>query len=90
MPPLPPSRRGQDNVRPDQMIDLSRRLAQNAYHKKFNPSGIVDLGSAKNELMIDELQTWLARHDDEKDKAECKTTLWVGNTNQPWVQGLIS
>lgn len=69
------------------MIDLSRRLAQNAYHKKFNPSGIVDLGSAKNELMIDELQTWLARHDDEKDKAECKTTLWVGNTNQPWVRG---
>lgn len=52
------------------MIDLSRRLAQNTYHKKFNPSGIVDLGSAKNELMIDELQTWLARHDDEKDKAD--------------------
>lgn len=60
------------------MVDLSRRVEQNAYHKKFNPSGIVDLGSAKNELMIDELQTWLARHDDEKDKAECKTTLWVG------------
>lgn len=57
------------------MVDLSRRIAENAYHKKFNPSGIVDLGSAKNELMIDELQTWLARHDDEKDKAECKTTL---------------
>lgn len=54
------------------MIDLSRRLAQNTYHKKYNPSGIVDLGSAKNELMIDELQTWLARHDDEKDKADCK------------------
>lgn len=72
------------------MVDLSRRIAQNAYHKKFNPSGIVDLGSAKNELMMDELQTWLARHDDEKDKAECKTTLWVGSNPPAVGQGLIS
>ena len=73
------------------MVDLSRRLAQNAYHKKFNPTGIVDLGSAKNELMLDELQTWLARHGDEKDEAECKTTHseWAAS-NQPWGQGLIS
>lgn len=65
------------------MIDLSRRLAQNAYDKKSNPSGIVDLGSANNELVLDELQTWLARHEDGKDRAECKTTLSVGS-NQPW------
>lgn len=83
MPPLPPSRRGQDNVKPDQMVDLSRRLAQNAYDKKSNPSGIVDIGSAKNELMLDELQTWLAKYDDSRDKAECKSALSAGS-NQPW------
>lgn len=71
------------------MIDLSRRLAQNTYHKKYNPSGIVDLGSAKNELMIDELQTWLARHDDEKDKADCKAahSSCAEGTKKPWAGG---
>ncbi|KUI73617.1 1-aminocyclopropane-1-carboxylate synthase-like protein 1 [Cytospora mali] len=69
MPPFPPSHRGQDNVRPDLMIDLSRRLAHNTYDKKSNPSGIVDLGSATNELMLGELQKWLSKNKRSDDKA---------------------
>lgn len=54
------------------MIDLSRRLAQNAYHKKSNPTGIVDMGSATNDLMLGELQKWLGRYKRSDDKARCK------------------
>lgn len=69
MPALPPSNRGQDNVHPDLMIDLSRRLARNAYDRKSNPSGIVDLGSATNELMLGELQKWYSKYKRTDDKA---------------------
>lgn len=54
------------------MIDLSRRLAHNAYNKRSNPTGIVDLGSATNELMLDELQNWLGKNKRSDDKAKCK------------------
>lgn len=54
------------------MIDLSRRLARNAYDRKSNPSGIVDLGSATNELMLGELQKWYSKYKRNDDKARCK------------------
>lgn len=72
MPPFPPSRRGQDNVRPDLMIDLSRRLAHNAYDRKSNPTGIVDMGSSVNEIIIDDLQRWLSKKLRSDDMARCK------------------
>lgn len=76
MPALPPSRRGQQNVKPDLMIDLSREVAQNAYNKKKNPDGIVDLGSAVNELMLGDLQKWVKNHEAAEDTRNCKPTLW--------------
>lgn len=54
------------------MIDLSRRLAHNAYDKKSNPTGIVDLGSATNDLMLDELLKWMSKNKRGEDKAKCK------------------
>lgn len=71
MAPLPPSRRGQRNVKPDLMIDLSRRVAENAYDKKANPGGIVDMGSAINELMIDDLLRWQRKHETAEDRRKC-------------------
>lgn len=71
MTPLPPSRRGQQNVKPDLMIDLSRRVAENAYDKKSNPGGIVDMGSAINELMIDDLLRWQKKHETAEDRRKC-------------------
>ncbi|CCF34408.1 hypothetical protein CH063_06406 [Colletotrichum higginsianum] len=61
MSPLPPSKRGWDTVRPDLMIDLSRRLAADEYHPIKNPEGIVDLGSAINCLMQQDLGPWVRR-----------------------------
>ncbi|GJD00757.1 1-aminocyclopropane-1-carboxylate synthase-like protein [Colletotrichum higginsianum] len=61
MSPLPPSKRGWDTVRPDLMIDLSRRLAADEYHPIKNPEGIVDLGSAINGLMQQDLGPWVRR-----------------------------
>ncbi|GKT71804.1 1-aminocyclopropane-1-carboxylate synthase-like protein 1 [Colletotrichum tofieldiae] len=61
MSPLPPSKRGWDAVRPDLMIDLSRRLAADEYHPIKNPKGIVDLGSAINGLMQEDLGPWVRR-----------------------------
>ncbi|KAH0428537.1 aminotransferase class I and II [Colletotrichum camelliae] len=55
---LPPSRRGRRNVQPDLMIDLSRRLEQDQYHPSKNPKGIIDLGSAVNELMLEDIASW--------------------------------
>ncbi|KAF3765601.1 hypothetical protein M406DRAFT_36947 [Cryphonectria parasitica EP155] len=50
------------------MIDLSRRLAKNAYDEKTNPDGIVDLGSAINELMLDDLEKWLRNKETTEDR----------------------
>lgn len=72
MPALPPSRRGQQNVKPDLMIDLSREVARNAYSKNGNPGGIIDLGSSKNHLMLDELQKWVKNHETADDRRNCK------------------
>ncbi|KAK2728894.1 1-aminocyclopropane-1-carboxylate synthase-like protein [Colletotrichum kahawae] len=55
---LPPSRRGRQNVRPDLMIDLSRQLEENKYHPTKSPKGIIDLGSAVNELMLEDIAGW--------------------------------
>lgn len=55
---LPPSRRGRRNVQPDLMIDLSRRVEQDQYHPSKNPKGIIDLGSAVNELMLEDIASW--------------------------------
>lgn len=72
MPALPPSRRGQQNVKPDLMIDLSREVAQNAYNKNDNPSGIIDLGSSKNHLMLNDLQKWVKNNETADDRRNCK------------------
>lgn len=48
-------------MRPDLMIDLSRRMAENQYDEKTNPEGIVDLGSALNDLMEDDLAPWVGQ-----------------------------
>lgn len=45
-------------MKPDLMIDLSRRLEKDAYHPSKNPKGIIDLGSAVNELMLDDIASW--------------------------------
>lgn len=41
------------------MIDLSRRLAADEYHPTKNPKGIVDMGSAINDLMQEDLGSWV-------------------------------
>lgn len=64
------------------MIDLSRRLAQNAYHKKSNPTGIVDMGSATNEMMLGDLQKWLGRYKRSDDKARCKLIIMPASTDE--------
>lgn len=71
MAPFPTSRRGQQNVKPDLMIDLSRRVAENAYNKNSNPTGIIDLGSAVNDLMIDDLGKWIKKHETSEDRKNC-------------------
>lgn len=71
MPPFPPSQRGQKNVKPDLMIDLSRRVEENAYDKKSNPDGIIDLGSATNDLMKKDLARWIKKHETEDDRQRC-------------------
>lgn len=74
MPAFPPAKRGLQNVKPDLMIDLSRKIADNAYDKKVNPDGIIDLGSAKNEVMLDDLEVWLKKHETAVDKKNCNVT----------------
>ncbi|PSR99291.1 pyridoxal phosphate-dependent transferase [Coniella lustricola] len=71
MTAFPPSTRGQQNVKPNLMIDLSRRVAQNAYDEKTNPTGIIDLGSASNALMRDEVESWVKRTETAGDIRNC-------------------
>lgn len=59
---LPPSRRGQKGIRSDAMTDLRKRLEENPYDLEKNPKGIIDLGSAVNELMLDDLSGWTKRN----------------------------
>lgn len=75
MPALPPSRRGQKNVKPNLMIDLSREVARNVYDKRSNPDGVVDLGSSKNGLMLDDLQKWIKTHESVDDRRNCEPSL---------------
>ena len=72
MAALPPSKRGLKNVKPDLMIDLSRKLEGNRYHPKTNPDGIIDIGSAYNELMLHDLEVWTRRNFHTKDVQSCK------------------
>ncbi|TID06429.1 1-aminocyclopropane-1-carboxylate synthase-like protein 1 [Colletotrichum higginsianum] len=59
---LPPSRRGQKGIRSDMMTDLRKRLEENPYDLEKNPKGIIDLGSAVNDLMLDDLSGWTKRN----------------------------
>ncbi|TQN69236.1 1-aminocyclopropane-1-carboxylate synthase-like protein 1 [Colletotrichum shisoi] len=59
---LPPSCRGQKGIRSDAMTDLRKRLEENPYDLEKNPKGIIDLGSAVNELMLDDLSGWTKRN----------------------------
>lgn len=59
---LPPSRRGRQNIQPDLMIDLSRMMEKDRYDPLKNPEGIIDLGSAINELMLDDIAAWTRWH----------------------------
>ncbi|KAF4463666.1 aminotransferase class I and II [Fusarium albosuccineum] len=61
MTELPASERSRRNLQPDLMIDLSRRMASDSYDAQKNPTGIVDLGSALNDLMLDEMESWAKR-----------------------------
>lgn len=70
MTPLQPSKRALANIKPDLMIDLSRKLAQDEYDASTNPNGIVDLGSAINTLMQDDLGSWLQERIDRHGVAE--------------------
>lgn len=73
MPALLPSRRGQQKVlTPDWVIDLRREVARDAYDKKSNPGGIVDLGSAGNLLMSGALQKWTRSHETADDRNNCR------------------
>lgn len=56
---LPPSRRSRQNIQPDLMNDFSRRLVKDRYHPLKNPRGLIDLGSAVNELMLDDISAWM-------------------------------
>lgn len=85
-PGLPPSRRGQQNVKPDLMIDLSREVARNAFDRNSNPSGIVDLGSSVNVMMLDELQKWVATHETAQDRMDCECA--AERTSRAW-SGLV-
>lgn len=73
MASFPTSRRGQENVKPDLMIDLSRRVAENAYDEKSNPGGIVDMGSAVNQLMLDDLLKWQKKRETPQDRRNCES-----------------
>lgn len=90
MPSFPTSRRGQQNVKPDLMIDLSRRVAENAYDKKSNPGGIVDMGSSINEMMLEDLVRWQKKHETSEDRRKCRrpNSLPVTNHNRPPHTGL--
>ncbi|KAF6794189.1 1-aminocyclopropane-1-carboxylate synthase-like protein [Colletotrichum sojae] len=59
---LPPSRRGRQNIQPDLMIGLSRMMEKDRYDSLKNPQGIIDLGSAINELMLDDIAAWTKWH----------------------------
>lgn len=84
MTALPPSHRGQQNVQPDIMIDLSRRVAENTYDKETNPDGIVDLGSAKNELMLDDLERWLKNSETAEDRRNCEFLIRAFAERRSW------
>lgn len=62
------------------MIDLSREMARNTYHKNSNPDGIIDLGSAENHMMLDALQTWAKSHETADDRRNCNLLSILGTT----------
>ncbi|EFQ34656.1 aminotransferase class I and II [Colletotrichum graminicola M1.001] len=55
---LTPSLRGRKSIRPSSAIDFGYKLEQNLYDTVKNPKGIIDMGSAVNELMLDDLSGW--------------------------------
>ncbi|KAK7456820.1 aminotransferase class I and II [Colletotrichum acutatum] len=75
---LPPSQRGQKiaGARSDLMADLSQRLESNPYDATSNPKGIIDLGSAVNEIMLEDLACWTKRN---VKKSQLKESLGYGD-----------
>jgi hypothetical protein len=58
---FPPSKRGQSNITRDLMMDLSREAAaMPEYHRETNPHGMVDLTSSINNIMQEEIQSYIA------------------------------
>ncbi|TDZ75138.1 1-aminocyclopropane-1-carboxylate synthase-like protein 1 [Colletotrichum trifolii] len=55
---LPPSHRGTQSIQPDVMTEIRSRLEGDRYHPEKSPKGIIDLGSATNELMLEDLAKW--------------------------------
>lgn len=54
------------------MDDLSKRLESNPYDATSNPKGIIDLGSAVNEIMLEDLACWTKRNVKKSQLKECK------------------
>lgn len=54
------------------MIDLSRRVKLNAYDQTSNPDGIIDLGSAINDLMRTDLARWIKKNETDDDRQRCE------------------
>ncbi|KAK2048027.1 aminotransferase class I and II [Colletotrichum somersetense] len=60
---LTPSLRGQKSIRPSSTTDSGRKLMEkNLYDAVKNPKGIIDMGSAVNELMLDDLSCWTKKN----------------------------
>ncbi|KAJ6031929.1 hypothetical protein N7540_002661 [Penicillium herquei] len=59
--PSLPSKRGQSNITRDLMMDLSREAeAMPPYNRQAEPNGLVDLMSSLNDLMQDEMRSYIS------------------------------
>ncbi|KAJ5725331.1 uncharacterized protein N7483_006688 [Penicillium malachiteum] len=58
--PSLPSKRGQSNITRDLMMDLSREAeAMSPYNRQTAPNGLVDLTSSLNDLMQNEMRSFI-------------------------------
>jgi histidinol-phosphate/aromatic aminotransferase/cobyric acid decarboxylase-like protein len=56
------SRRVQDALKPNPIIEAAKRALLNPYDQTKNPNGVISLGIAENTLMYDQLANFLAKN----------------------------
>ncbi|KAK2000328.1 aminotransferase class I and II [Colletotrichum falcatum] len=52
----------QRSIRPSCETHFGRKMKQNPYDAVKNPTGVIDMGSAVNELMLDDLSGWMKKN----------------------------